>query len=117
MTHPDVIPAPGQPAGASAGPVPALFLAGGERAWWKFAEFFAARVRNPNTRAAYARAARQFSDWCRRRRLGLAQLHPVVVAAYVEELGQRASRPTVKQHLAALRVLFDHLVVGQVLPA
>lgn len=34
---------------------------------------------------------------------------------YIEDLGTRKSRPTVKQHLAALRVLFDFLVVGQVL--
>jgi site-specific recombinase XerD len=113
MTHLDMIPFAGQPTGS----VPVLFLDGGEKAWWKFTEFFAARVRNPNTRAAYLRAARQFSDWCQRHDLGLAQLNPVVVSAYVEELGRRASRPTVKQHLAALRVLFDHLVVGQVLPS
>ena len=39
------------------------------------------------------------------------------VAAYVEQLqGQRAA-PTVKQHLAALRMLFDWLVTGQALPS
>ena len=43
------------------------------------------------------------------------------VAAYVEWLGkaepqgQGLSKPTVKQHLAALRMLFDWLVVGHVL--
>jgi integrase/recombinase XerD len=38
------------------------------------------------------------------------------VAAYIEELGQRLDKPSVKQHLAALRMLFDYLVTGQVLP-
>jgi C-terminal domain on Strawberry notch homologue len=37
------------------------------------------------------------------------------VAAYVEALQATAARPTVKQHLAAIRMLFDWLVVGQVL--
>jgi len=40
----------------------------------------------------------------------------VVVAAYVEELTRARSPATVKQQLAALRMLFDWLVVGQVLP-
>jgi len=39
----------------------------------------------------------------------------VVVAAYVEELGGELAAASVKQHLAALRMLFDYLVVGQVL--
>lgn len=45
----------------------------------------------------------------------MAQLTPVV-AAYIEELGQHLDKPSVKQHLAALRMLFDYLVTGQVLP-
>ena len=40
----------------------------------------------------------------------------MVVVAYVEELTRALSPATVKQHLAALRMLFDWLVVGQVLP-
>jgi site-specific recombinase XerC len=46
------------------------------------------------------------------------------VAAYIEQLGKEKkegrgglSKPSVKQHLAALRMLFDWLVVGQVLPS
>ena len=37
------------------------------------------------------------------------------VAAYVEQLQQRLAAPSVKLHLAALRVLFDWLVVGQLI--
>jgi site-specific recombinase XerC len=40
---------------------------------------------------------------------------PLHVAAYVEELQGELSKPSVKQHLAALRMLFDWLVVGHVL--
>lgn len=42
-------------------------------------------------------------------------MQPVHVAAYVKELQGKASAPTVKQRLAALRMLFDWLVTGQVI--
>ena len=44
------------------------------------------------------------------------RLQPVVVASYIETLQREFSAPSVKQHLAAIRMLFDWLVVGQVLP-
>jgi site-specific recombinase XerC len=37
------------------------------------------------------------------------------VSLYIETLQATAAKPTVKQHLAAIRMLFDWLVVGQVL--
>lgn len=80
-------------------------------------EFFTANIRNPNTRRAYARAVTGFATWCEGHGLHeLATLRPVHVAAYVEQLQGHLSAPSVKQHLAALRVLFDWLVVGQVVP-
>ncbi len=78
-------------------------------------EFFTANIRNPNTRAAYGFAVVRFADRCEMRGIALAQLTPVIVAAYLEELGQHLDKPSVKQHLAALRMLFDYLVTGQVL--
>ena len=59
-----------------------------------------------------------FFRWCDR--LGLRRLEavqPVHVAGYVEELGKTRAAPSVKQSLAAIRMLFDWLVVGQVVPA
>jgi flagellar basal body rod protein FlgG len=41
---------------------PALIAASGERASYRFLEFFAANVGNSNTRRAYARAAKEFLD-------------------------------------------------------
>jgi site-specific recombinase XerD len=93
---------------------PAVIRDAGEPACRRFLEFFAAYIRNPNTRAAYARAVARFLRWCEARGLSLGQVEPVVVAAYVEQL--RGSAPTVKQHLAAIRMLFDWLVIGQVAP-
>jgi site-specific recombinase XerD len=94
--------------------VPAFIAAGGARAGFAFVDFFTAQIRNRNTRAAYAVAVRTFCSWCDARRLTLETLRTHHVAAYVELLGKRYSPPTVKQHLAATRMLFDWLVVRQV---
>lgn len=97
--------------------VPALIAAAGDRAAWRFLEFFTANIRNKNTRAAYARAVRRFCEWLDARRIrDIRQVSPVIVAGYVEEIGETFSKPTVKQHLAAVRMLMDYLVTGGVLP-
>jgi len=90
----------------------------GDRAAWRFIEFFTANIRNPNTRRAYARAVGDFFRWCEQRRVrDVAQISPTLVAAYVEHRGRTHAKPTVKQELAAVRMLFDWLVVGHVLDA
>ena len=97
--------------------VPSVIAASGRGASWRFIEFFTANIRNKNTREAYAQAVSQFFHWCEARRVAnLDQIRPVLIAAYIEELQNHHSTPTVKQHLAAVRMLFDWLVVGQVLP-
>src|SRR5664279_4238184 len=96
--------------------VPAIIAAGGDQARRRFLEFFTATIRNPNTRAAYARATRDFFDWCEVHGIReLDTIEPLMVATYIEQLTGRRSAPTVKQHLAAIRMLFDWLVTGQVL--
>jgi site-specific recombinase XerC len=81
-------------------------------------DFFAAQLRNPHTRRAYARVVLAFSAWCAAHGIDhLRQVQPVQVAAYVESLQRTQSAPSVKQQLAALRVVFDWLVVGQVIPS
>ena len=96
--------------------VPATISQAGHRATRRFLEFFTASIRNPNTREAYYRAVRDFFRWCERRGLPLEQVCPMLVAAYVEELSTQAAPPTVQQNLAAIRTLFDFLVIGQVVP-
>src|SRR5271166_2818689 len=100
---------------ATAAAVPTVIAARGQHAGRRFVEFFTANIRNPNTRKAYYRATSEFFDWCERAGLGLLDIEPVHVAAWVESLGRGFSPPTVKQWLAAVRMLFDWLVVGQVL--
>ncbi len=96
--------------------VPAIIAGAGERAGRRFVEFFTANIRNANTRAAYARAVGDFFAWLEDRGVTLEGAEPVIVAAYIEQLGKTKSPPTVKQSLAAIRMLFDWMVVGQVLP-
>ncbi len=95
--------------------LPAIVRAQGERASRRFIEFFTASIRNRNTRMAYARAVKQFFDWCDEHRLELHEIEAITVAAYIEQLGNQASKPTVKQHLAAIRQLFDYLTTGGIL--
>jgi integrase/recombinase XerD len=95
--------------------LPVIIRAQGERASRRFIEFFTASIRNRNTRMAYARAVKQFFDWCDERRLHLMDIEAISLATYIEQLGTTASKPTVKQHLAAIRQLFDYLTTGGVL--
>src|SRR5215208_895410 len=96
--------------------VPTAIAGAGEHAARRFLEFFAATIRNKNTRMAYYRAACSFFAWLEQRGVTeLVDIEPLHVAAYVEALQETVAKPTVKQHLAAVRMLFDWLVVGHVL--
>ena len=95
--------------------VPAIVADAGDAAAKRFLEFFAVTIRNKNTRTAYLHAASRFFAWCEHHQLGaLDEIEPLHVAAYIEVLGKDFEKPTVKQHLAAIRMLFDWLVTGQV---
>ena len=84
----------------------------GRRAWL---EFFAAQIRNPNTRQAYARAAHRLFDWLAEYGINdVVDIEPVHIAVWLEARMREASRPTVKQELAGIRRLFDWLTVRQV---
>jgi site-specific recombinase XerD len=99
--------------GASA--MPSLIVrAGAEK---RFLEFFAAQIRNRNTREAYLRAVRDFLGWAEVEAgiADLADIEPVHVAAWVELKSRSYEAQSVKQQLAALRHLFDWLVTGHVL--
>lgn len=101
---------------AAAGPVlsfnaPAIVTQTHDDAAERFLEFFAATIRNANTRGAYVRAVAHFLSWPSVAGLGsLNEIRPLHVAAYIEECGERVSAPTVKLRLAALRACFDWLV-------
>ena len=66
--------------------------------------------------SSHRHAVGGFCDWCEVHQISLETLHPVLVAAYIGSPRRKASPPTVRQHLAAIRMLFDWLVVDQSLP-
>ncbi len=110
------------PATRPAAVVAALFADTGDRGAKRLMEWLNADIRNANTRASYARAVVRFSAWCGKGGLRLKDIQPIDAANYVEFLatvvdrkGKTLSKPTVKQHLAALRMLGDYLVTGQVI--
>lgn len=97
--------------------LPALISEAGERAGMRFVEFFTANIRNPNTRRAYDRAVNTFLNWCTAVGVpSIAAVSPLHVATWIELQTQTLAAPSVKQRLAAIRHLFDWLVVGQVVP-
>lgn len=78
-------------------------------------EFFRTQIRNANTRKAYAGAAGNFAAWCAEHGIKeLGQVRPVHVASYIEGLHKKIAAPSVKLHLAAIRMLFEYLVVSRV---
>jgi site-specific recombinase XerD len=116
-TLPALLPASALTTPAELAPlVPALIADAGESAAWRYIEFFTANLRNPHTRRAYARACMTFFAWCEARGLALGNIRPFDVASWVEELQQKHGAPGVKQQLAAVRMLFDWLITGQVVP-
>ena len=97
--------------------LPELISASGREARERFVEFFTVHIRNPNTRSAvYARAAVDFLTWLHETGMNnLAAIQPVHVATWIEQLAKDGlSAPTIKQRLAAVRMLFNWLVVGQI---
>jgi site-specific recombinase XerD len=97
--------------------LPAILQHADDRTVKRFLEFFAATIRNTNTRAAYYRAACKFFRFTDRYGIKeLKQIEPLIVAAFVEEETKAHEPQTVKQELAAVRKLFDWLVVGQIVP-
>ena len=97
--------------------LPALVINAGERASVRFVEFLALAIRNPNTRRAYAHAVGEFLTWCAQAGvISITAVQPLHVAAWIELQTQTLSAPTVKQRLAAIRHLFDWLVIGQIMP-
>src|ERR1035441_1788456 len=115
MSH-DIVPIPPRDlTRAGLETLPAMIARAGENAAWRFVEFFTANIRNRNTRAAYAQAVAQFFRWCETCGISdVDKIKPVVIAAYIEH--HPGSSPTVKQHLAAIRMLFDWLVIGHIVP-
>lgn len=100
------------PSVARQGSLPTIITEAGAAARFAWEEFFEGELPNTHTRTAYRRAVRQFLMWCEQSGLDLQRLSPGIVGQY---FGQHpGSIPTKKQHLAAIRRLFDRLVTRHV---
>ncbi len=98
-------------------PIPSLVATAGNKASTRFLEFFASNIRNPNTRRAYLRAVQAFFSTCSANGItDLADIEPLHVSFFIEQISREVSAPSVKQQLAAVRHLFDWMVVGQIVP-
>ncbi len=96
--------------------VPSPLYAPTPKAARRVLEFFTAQINNDHTRLAYLNATRRFAAWCETHGLcQLADVHAFHVAAFVKDLQGEFSSPTVKVHLAAIRMLFDWLVTGHIM--
>jgi site-specific recombinase XerD len=97
--------------------LPVLIATAGEAAGIRFLEFFAAQIRNPHTRRAYGRAVTDFLAWCEDAGVpSVIAVRPLHVAAWIEQQTREHAAPTAKLRLAAIRRLFDWLVMGQIVP-
>ena len=83
--------------------IPELIAAAGPEVTETYIDFFTSTIRN-----------RQFFDWCVAHGLELTTVRPFHVAAWIEDFP--GSKPTVKQKLAAVRMLYDFMVVRQITP-
>ena len=62
--------------------IPELIAAAGPEVAETYIDAFAATIRNRDTRQAYARACRQFFDWCAAHSLELTSVRPFHAAAW-----------------------------------
>ena len=74
-----------------------------------FFELLGARVRNPNTRSAHRVAWRSFLAFCSARGHELESVKAYHVGSWLDQ--HPGSRSTQRQHLAAVRLLFDSLMM------
>ncbi|GAB5440097.1 MAG: tyrosine-type recombinase/integrase [Fuerstiella sp.] len=93
--------------------VPKIVAAEGTTASWAWDEYFSGRIRNPNTRKAYLHAVSKFLAWCEQEGNALQQVSPGMIGRYLDQ--HVGSAPTRKQHMSAIRGLFDTLVERHVL--
>jgi site-specific recombinase XerD len=88
---------------------PAIIDQAGFSARLAWGEFILGEIRNELTRKAYRLAATRFFGWCEARGIDLAYVTPGIVGQYFKQHpGGPATR---KQHLAAVRKVFDTLVL------
>jgi site-specific recombinase XerD len=97
-------------------PVPILIERAGSSTRKNSSSFLRFRSATPTPGLPITGAIQQFLSWCERAGYQhLEDIEPITVAAYIETLGRQAAPPTVKQHMAAIRMMFSWLTEKGVL--
>ena len=90
--------------------LPAI-IGGNARAVAALEDWYFGEVANDNTRAAYRRAIVRFNAWAGAEGYSLPQLRAPQMRDYLKEMERSGlSAPTIKQHLAAIRAVFNALM-------
>ncbi|MFC1758390.1 tyrosine-type recombinase/integrase [Planctomycetota bacterium] len=111
-----IVPSESKSLLSSSGKVPNVLSDAGGDVVKVFLTFFTDQIRNPNTRQAYLHNAIAFFEWCGDNQLSFADIESFHISGYIEQLRQLKSDATVKQHLAAIKMLFDWMVIQQIVP-
>ncbi len=94
---------------------PVLIKEGGGASQYAYSEFMDAELENEHTRKSYRHAIDRFLRHAKMQGVSLQTISPAMVGKYIRELrttrGKEASKATRKVHLAAIRQLFDRLVM------
>lgn len=79
--------------------------------------FLEKSIGNEHTREAYNRAISYFQAWCSKQTLPLLQVRHRDMTQYVKELISHYSTASTRQHLAAIKSLYDWLMIRDILDA
>jgi hypothetical protein len=101
-----LIPSPLLPVSSGGFPVPAIIADGGDKASEHLLEFFAATIRNKNTRAAYVQAVAQFCRWCEDRTMQILGPDEHFLGPYRRSPIDRATQPFYGLAVPTLSVFF-----------
>lgn len=88
---------------------PAIVAVAGASGRFAREEFFRGWIRNSHTRGARGHAVARLLAWCDEKRIALPQVTPRDVGAYFDQ--HPGSIPTKKHQLAAIRGLFEAVVL------
>ena len=92
---------------------PPMIAVYGQAGEWAWEEYFGGRIRNVHTRKSYLSAVKRFLAWCHDQGAELRDISPGLVGRYFDL--HQGSIPTKKQHMSAIRGLFDVLVERHVI--
>ncbi len=89
--------------------VPKIVESMGSAAVARYVEFFTADDPQPRDESSLHACSAGFFSWCEQHGIDFQDIQPIVIGTYVEYQHSRLAPPTVKLHLAAIKMLYDYL--------